>query len=62
MTVYTYFFTPSGLALDITTLLMRKGFVYLTAVIDWYSRKVLAHRFNSQPVPKAAYAQWPGST
>jgi putative transposase len=30
-------------AMDITYVLMRKGFVYLTAVVDWHSRKVLAH-------------------
>jgi putative transposase len=31
-------------ALDTTYIPMREGFVYLTAVIDWASRKVLAHR------------------
>ncbi|WP_017397601.1 IS3 family transposase, partial [Acinetobacter lwoffii] len=30
-------------ATDITYIPMAKGFVYLCAVIDWYSRKVLAH-------------------
>jgi putative transposase len=29
-------------ALDTTYIPMAKGFVYLTAVVDWYSRKVLA--------------------
>ncbi len=31
-------------ALDTTYVPMARGFVYLTAVIDWASRKVLAHR------------------
>jgi putative transposase len=31
-------------ALDTTYIPMREGFVYLTAVIDWASRKVLAHK------------------
>jgi putative transposase len=33
-------------AMDITYIPMRKGFVYLAAVIDWYARKVLAHRVS----------------
>lgn len=33
-----------GWALDTTYIPMARGFVYLTAVIDWASRKVLAHR------------------
>ena len=33
-------------AMDITYIPMRKGFVYLAAVLDWYSRKVLAHRVS----------------
>jgi putative transposase len=32
---------------DITYLPMRKGFVYLTAVIDWYSRLVLSWRISN---------------
>ncbi|MCG4607492.1 DDE-type integrase/transposase/recombinase, partial [Bifidobacterium longum] len=28
---------------DITYIPMAKGFVYLCAIIDWHSRKVLAH-------------------
>src|SRR6476659_8910491 len=31
-------------ALDTTYIPMAKGFVYLTAVVDWASRRVLAHR------------------
>ena len=33
-------------ALDITYIPMARGFVYLTAVLDWVSRKVLAHRVS----------------
>jgi putative transposase len=31
-------------ALDTTYVPMARGFVYLTAVVDWVSRRVLAHR------------------
>jgi putative transposase len=34
-------------AADITTVLMARGFMYLVAVIDWHSRKVLAHRVSN---------------
>ncbi len=33
-------------AMDITYIPMARGFVYLCAVIDWFSRKVLAWRFS----------------
>jgi putative transposase len=33
-------------ATDITYIPMAKGFVYLCAVVDWASRKVLAHRIS----------------
>lgn len=33
-------------AMDITYIPMAKGFVYLCAVVDWASRKVLAHRIS----------------
>jgi putative transposase len=33
-------------AMDISYIPMARGFVYLTAVIDWYSRKVLAWRLS----------------
>ena len=33
-------------AMDITYIPMARGFVYLAAVVDWYSRKVLAHRVS----------------
>lgn len=31
-------------ALDTTYIPMARGFVYLTAVIDWATRKILAHK------------------
>src|ERR1700761_6061476 len=31
-------------ALDTTYIAMARGFAYLTAVVDWASRKILAHR------------------
>ena len=34
-------------ATDITFIPMEKGFVYLVAVIDWFSRKVLPHRISN---------------
>jgi len=34
-------------AMDITYIPMAKGFVYLTAVVDWYSRKVLSWRLSN---------------
>ena len=33
-------------ALDITYVPMARGWVYLVAVLDWYSRRVLAHRVS----------------
>jgi putative transposase len=33
-------------AMDITYLPLARGFVYLAAVLDWHSRKVLAHRIS----------------
>ena len=33
-------------AMDITYILMARGFVYLVAVLDWYSRKVLSWRVS----------------
>lgn len=35
-----------ALAMDITYIPMARGFVYLAAVIDWFSRKVLACRLS----------------
>lgn len=34
-------------AADITYIPMRTGFVYLVAIIDWHSRRVLAHRLSN---------------
>jgi putative transposase len=33
-------------AMDITYIPMKRGFVYLAAVVDWHTRKVLAHRVS----------------
>jgi putative transposase len=33
-------------AMDITYVPMARGFVYLAAVIDWFSRRVLSHRVS----------------
>jgi len=33
-------------AMDITYIPMARGFVYLTVVMDWYSRRVLSHRVS----------------
>ena len=41
------FYGPFLYAADITYIPMAKGFLYLVAVIDWYSRKVLAHRLSN---------------
>ena len=32
---------------DITYILMRRGFLYLVAIMDWFSRKVLAWRLSN---------------
>ncbi|WP_424353171.1 transposase [Legionella pneumophila] len=32
---------------DITYIPMRKGFIHLVAVMDWYSRKVLSWRLSN---------------
>jgi putative transposase len=32
---------------DITYIRMKKGFIYLIAVIDWYSRKILSWRVST---------------
>ncbi len=36
-------------AMDITYIPMARGFVYLVAVVDWFSRKVLAWRLSVTP-------------
>ena len=32
---------------DITYIRLKHGFVYLTAIIDWYSRRILAWRLSN---------------
>ena len=34
---------------NLTYLPMRKGFMYLVAIMDWHSRKVLSWRLSSRP-------------
>ena len=34
-------------ATDITYIPMEKGFVYLTVIMDWYSRKILSWRLSN---------------
>jgi putative transposase len=41
-------------ALDTSYIPMARGFVYLTAVVDWVSRKVLAHLRSSTPTRAAS--------
>ncbi|CAG4884669.1 Integrase [Georgfuchsia toluolica] len=36
-------------ATDITYIPMRRGFVYLVAILDWYSRRVLSWRVSNTP-------------
>jgi putative transposase len=52
----TYPYLPGGLRVerpnqvwcaDITYLPMRKGFLYLVAIMDWFTRKVLAWRISN---------------
>lgn len=52
----TYPYLPDGLRIDrskqvwyadITCLLMRKGFLYLVAIKNWFTRKVLAWRISN---------------
>ena len=38
---------PRARSMRITYIPMAKGFLYLVAVIDWYSRKVLVHRLSN---------------
>src|SRR5471032_795932 len=33
-------------AMDITYIPMARGFVYLAAVVDWFSRRILSHRVS----------------
>jgi len=38
-------------ATDITYIPMRRGFVFLVAILDWATRKVLAHRVSTSMTP-----------
>ena len=38
-------------ATDLTYIPLRRGFVYLVAIIDWASRRVLAHRLSNSMTP-----------
>ena len=49
-------------AMDITYIPMRKGFVYLAAVVDWHSRRVLAHRVSIPMAPAWARVRVPLSS
>ena len=41
-------------AADITYIPMARGFLYLVAVMDWYSRYVLAWRLSNTMAPRSA--------
>ena len=43
---------------DITYIRFARGFVYLVAVIDWYSRKVLAWRYRIPWITGSAWRVW----
>ena len=45
-------------AADITYIPMAKGFLYLVAVIDWHSRKALAHRLSNTMDAAFASKRW----
>jgi putative transposase len=34
--------------MDITYILMARGFVYLAVVLDWFSRRALSRRFAAR--------------
>ena len=44
--------------MDTTYIPMRRGFVYLTAVLDWASRRVLAWRLSISLAADAASRRW----
>ena len=46
---------------DITYLPMRKGFLYLVAIMDWFTRKVLAWRISNTLEAVVRYNRSPGS-
>lgn len=45
-------------AADITYIPMAHGFGYLVAIIDWYSRRVLAWRLSNTLEPTFAWRPW----
>ena len=45
-------------AADITYIPMRRGFLYLVAVMDWFSRYVLAWRLSNTLEPISAWRPW----
>jgi putative transposase len=49
-------------AMDITYIPMARGFVYLAAVIDWFSRRVLAWRVSIDMAVDFSYGQSIGQT
>ena len=45
-------------AMDITYIPMARGFVYLAAVVDWFSRRVLTHRVSITMEATSASRRW----
>lgn len=45
-------------AADITYVPLAKGFAYLVAIIDWFSRRVLAWRLSNCMDPPSAWRRW----
>ncbi len=45
-------------AMDLTYIPMARGFVYLAAVVDWFSRRVLAGDCRSRWKPSSASKHW----
>jgi transposase InsO family protein len=43
---------------DITYIQMRRGFLYLVAIMDWASRKVLAWRLSNTMIRSSALRRW----
>jgi putative transposase len=49
-------------ATDITYIPMARGFVYLVAIVDWFSRRVLAHRVSITLGPRSGPRRTSAST
>ena len=43
---------------DVTYIPMRRGFLYLVAIMDWFSRKVLAGGCRTRWMPSSASRRW----